>query len=209
MSLTLIFTIATGAASFYAWNNPAILQKWIFNPYRIKRSNEYYRFVTSGFIHNDVVHLAFNLIVFYMFGNYVERILIMIFSPGMGQLLFALLYLLGIVVSSIPTFIKYRELPHYNSLGASGGVSSILFSFVLFRPMSELAPYGIQFLALPAFIWAAIYMIYSYYMGKRGGDNINHDAHLYGALFGVLFIIVIHPKVVVSFLRQIQSFAIF
>ena len=209
MSLTVIITILTGGASLYAWNRPEIMHKWIFNPYTVSRRNEYQRFITSGFIHNDYVHLGFNLIVFYMFGHYVEYFFTTLFGVLTGSIAFIALYIGGIIVSDIPTYFKYRELPHYNSLGASGGVSSILFSYILFEPMTPLAPYAISILSLPAFIWAAIYMIYSYFMGKKGTDNINHDAHFYGAAFGIAFTVVLYPRVISIFLEQLSEFSLF
>ena len=123
------------------------------------------------------------------------------------MVLFVALYLLGIIISDIPTYIKHRNHAYYNALGASGGVSSILFSFILFDPAQKLYLYGI--IGLPGVVWAVLYVLYSAYMGKRQGDNINHDAHLYGGLFGVAFTILIFPKVIPHFIEQLGNLSLF
>ena len=202
LSLTLTITILTGIASFYAWNNPDIMSKWMFNPYTVQKYNEYHRFITSGFIHKDYIHLLFNLYVFYSFGEIVEYQFIAEFGLLQGRIYFCLLYLLGIIVSDIPTYLKHRNNSYYNSLGASGGVSSVLFSFILFFPMAGIAPWAIEFLSLPGIIWGAIYLIYSYFMSKRGGDGINHDAHFFGAAFGIIFTLALLPEIITEFLAS-------
>lgn len=206
MSVTLIIVIVTVLATLYAWKTPDITRKWIFNPYSVKKYNEYHRFITSGFIHNDFIHLLFNMLVFWMFGEQVEQIFTSLYGT-LGTILFVALYLLGIIVSDIPTFIKHKEHAYYNALGASGGVSSILFSFILFDPAQKLYLYGI--LGLPGIVWAAIYVLYSAYMGKKEGDNINHDAHLYGGLFGIAFTILVYPQVIGHFIEQLSNLSLF
>lgn len=182
------------------------MYKWIFNPYTIKRNNEYQRFITSGFIHSNWMHLIFNMLMLYMFGGYVETLFRQVYGE-LGIVFYLLLYIIGIVVSDIPTYIRHKNHPHYNSLGASGGVSSILFSFIMFMPIEKLCLYGL--LCLPGIIWGALYLAYSYYMSKKGGDNINHDAHLYGAVFGIIFTIIVYPPVISSFISSIQNISIF
>jgi membrane associated rhomboid family serine protease len=206
MSITLILVVITSIISFNAFNNHTLRGKLIFNPYVINRNGEYHRFLTSGFIHSDFLHLLFNMFVLYMFGSHVERIYTAIFG-AIGQVLFVAMYLMGIIVSDIPTYFKNREAPYYNALGASGGVSSILFSFIIFDPISKLYLYGL--IGLPGIVWAVLYIIYSVYMGKRGQDNINHDAHLYGGLFGILFTIITVPGVIPGFFEQLKSISIF
>jgi len=208
MSLTLIFVIATNLASLHGWKNDDFQRKWIFNPYSVNKYNQYYRFLTSGFIHADYIHLFFNMFVLYMFGEGVERTFVTLFGFK-GYLFFGGLYLLGIIVSSIPTYLKFRHAAYYNSLGASGGTSSVLFSYVMFYPVAELCPYGITFLCLPGFIWMLLYLIYSYFMSKKGADNINHDAHITGGVFGIIFTFAVLPKVGSTFLEQIINYQMF
>ncbi|UII27984.1 rhomboid family intramembrane serine protease [Fulvivirga maritima] len=182
------------------------MNKWIFNPYSVNKYKQYYRFITSGFIHNDTLHLIFNMFVLWMFGKNIEYIFTTIFG-SIGLVIYAAMFLLGIIVADIPTYLKHKEHAYYNALGASGGVSSILFSFVLFAPNEPLYLYGI--IGLPGLAWAAIYVAYSIYMGKKGGDNINHDAHLWGGLFGIAFTIGVYPEVLLHFFNQLKDFSLF
>ena len=205
-SITTLLIGITVAASLYAWNKPEILQKWIFNPYRIQANGEYYRFLTSGFIHQDYMHLLFNMITLYYFGTAIEQIYTLIFG-GVGIWIFLGEYLVAIVVSSITTYTKHRDNPGYNSLGASGGVSAILFSSILFQPTSTLLLFFV--IPIPAFILGALFLLYSYQQGRQGVGGINHDAHLLGALFGVAFTIAIQPRVVNIFIEQISTFRLF
>jgi membrane associated rhomboid family serine protease len=200
-NITLIVIIITCAASFYAWNKPEIYGKWMMNPYRVNHHNEYYRFVTSGFIHADYMHLFFNMYSLYLFGRLIESYL--------GPLNFVLLYLAGIIVSDLPTYFKYRKSSHYNSLGASGGVSSVIFSSILLNPLGELGLIFLPGLAIPGFIFGLLYLFYCYYMAKRGKDNINHDAHFYGALFGVIYTAIIFPESLSLFVEQVSNWRIF
>jgi len=200
LSLTVIIIIITVLASLYAWNNQTVMSNWMMNPYRTDQRREYWRFITSGLIHNDYMHLFFNMFTLYFFGKILEW--------QLGAILFVILYLVGIIVSDVPTFFKHKKNPYYNSLGASGGVSAIVFASILLRPLSPLYLFFIP-VPIPGFIFGAIYMFYSYYQAERGGDNINHDAHLYGALFGILFTIVAIPSALPNFFEQVSNWNLF
>lgn len=206
MSITLIIIIITVIASFYAWSNPNIQQKWIFSPYIVQTNNEYQRFVTSGFIHADQMHLLFNMFTLYFFGELIEDVYQYYFG-NLGLVLFVILYIAGIIISDIPTFIKHKNTPHYRALGASGGVAAVVFSSIMFFPLNEICLFAI--LCLPGFILGILYIIYSFFQGKRMADNINHDAHLYGAAFGIVFSIIIDPAVIGRFFDQVLSFSMF
>lgn len=206
MSVTLIIIAITVIASFYAWNKPHIQQKWIFSPYIVNVNNEYYRFITSGFIHADQMHLLFNMFTFYFFGSLVENVYQYYFG-SVGLVLFVALYLVGIILADIPTYIKHKNNPNYNALGASGGVSAVVFSSIMFFPLNDICLFAI--LCLPGFILGILYLLYSYFQGKKMGGNINHDAHFYGAAFGIVFSIIIDPTVIGRFFDQVMSFRIF
>lgn len=206
ISITTIIIILTVIASYYAWNKPAIMYKWLFNPYYIHQHKAYHRFITSGFIHKDGWHLFFNMIALYFFGEKVEYIFSMFFGD-LGGLLFIALYILGIIISDIPSYIKHRNAEYFNSLGASGGVAAVVFSSILFDPLSAICLYFA--ICVPGFILGAFFLIYSWYRGKQSADNINHDAHLYGALFGVIFTIILKPQVLPLFFQKLATFSLF
>jgi len=184
LSINNILLVLIVIASIYAWNNPYVMSKWIFNPYDVSRHKQWYRFITSGFIHKDYMHLGFNLYALYAFGTGVEQIY---GTSIFGVFGYLLLFILGVIASSIPTFLKHKNNPAYNSLGASGGISSVVFACIFLAPKMKLNLILIPFFKLPGFAFGALYMIYSHFMAKKQIDNINHDAHLYGALFGILF----------------------
>ena len=200
MSVTLIIIIITVAISVYAFNNQSLWMHWMMNPYEVLRKKQFYRFLTSGFIHSDYTHLGFNMLTLYFFGNKVQYYLAYK-SGGQGAVIFILFYLLAIVVSEIPTYFKHKENPNYNSLGASGGVSAVVFASIMIDPVGEIYLYFA--IGIPGFILGILYLIYSYFMSKKGRDNINHDAHFYGAVFGVLFIILMDPGATLNFIKKI------
>jgi len=204
--ITLILIAITVITSIYGWNNPSVQQKWMFNPFTVHNAKQYYRFLSSGFIHSNTVHLLFNMIALFFFGSVIERIYTDIFG-FMGIFLYLITYLAGIIVSNIKTFIKYKDSSYYNSLGASGGVASILFASILYRPTSSICLYFA--LCIPAFILGALYLIYTYYSTRGRSDNINHDAHLYGSLFGIVFTILLRPVVIIEFIERIKNFNLY
>lgn len=204
MNLTIILIIVTVILSITAWNKQELQHKWIFNPYLVYTKKQYWRFLTSGFLHSNGMHLFFNMLALFFFGDVIDRV----FSsryPEMSNIYYLLLYLGGIIISDIPTFIKHKQDPNYYSLGASGGVAAVLFGAILYKPLSTIYVY---FIPLPAFVLGGLYIVYSYFQGKRMADNVNHDAHLFGALFGIFFTVILNPAVVLSFFRQIANFTI-
>jgi len=204
--ITYTIIALTVATSFFAWSRRSLFDKFMMNPYQISRQKQYYRFITSGFIHKDHIHLLLNMFSFYFFGLSIEIVFHDIFGSA-GSLYFILLYLLAIVASDIPTYLKQRNNPGYNSLGASGGVSAIIFAFIIFRPLDKICLYIA--LCLPGFIMGILFIGLSYYQGKKSKDNINHDAHLYGALFGLIFCILVYPASITGFIEQISHWSFF
>jgi len=205
----LILLGLTVAISVYAWSNDELMDSWILHPYRMARDNgQWYRFLTSGFLHADWSHLLFNMFTFYSFGRLVLAYFAGEFGLGGGTWRFLLLYLGGIIVSDIPTYFRHRDDRNYRSLGASGGVSSVLFAGVLFQPTAGIIMFPLP-VPIPGFIWAFLYLAYSYYQGRRRGDNINHDAHFYGALYGVVITLALYPGVLSIFLEGIKHYKLF
>ena len=202
-NVTLILIVVTVASSIYGWNNPGIQSKWMFNPYAVYHGKQYYRLISSGFIHSNSMHLIFNMIALYFFGGVIERIYGIIFGQT-GIVFYLITYLAGIIVANLKTFFKHKNSSFYNSLGASGGVASVLFASILYKPTVGICLYFV--ICIPAFILGAIYIIYSYYSGRKMADNVNHDAHLYGAFFGIVFTVLLRPIVLIDFFKQIIEF---
>lgn len=207
----LILIALTAGISMYAWSNRALLDGWILSPYLMQQRQQWYRFLTSGFLHADLTHLLFNMFAFYSFSPIVLREYVAAYGVGVGIGCFLLLYLGGIMLSSVPTFFRHRQDPNYHSLGASGGVSSVVFASVLLFPVAP-AGGGIYIFPLPIpiqpFVFGLLYLGYSYYMSRRQADNINHDAHFYGALFGVVATLALVPAAAPEFWQQTQDYLI-
>ncbi|MEN9697796.1 MAG: hypothetical protein RLZ56_1217 [Bacteroidota bacterium] len=189
MSITLSITIATVIISFLAMNNEELMDKFIFSPYAIaKKPIEWYRSITCGFIHADFMHLAFNMFSFYMFGDYVEQFFGMIFGP-IGKIFYLVLYISALTVCIIPTYLKHHKQFYYRSLGASGAVSAIVFAGIFLQPTLQIGFFFIPPI-IPGFIFGPIYLALTVYLSKKGGGRINHSAHLWGALYGIVFLVV-------------------
>ena len=199
ITITLIIIIITTVTSLYTMQKPLVLNGLMMNPYLITNRGQYYRLITSGFIHRDHMHLIFNMFSFYFFGTQLEYIFHEIFG-SLGSVHFIALYILGIVVSDIPTLLKNRKNEHYNSLGASGAVSAVVFACILFLPLRDICLYGV--LCFPGVVLGFVYLAYSFYSSKKSKDGINHDAHLYGALFGVAYCLIFYPDSLRIFLEQ-------
>lgn len=207
MSVTLIIIVITAIISVMAWNNYSLMDRWIMNPYDVAQKGQYYRLITSGFLHADWGHLIFNMISLYFFGGFIEQVFGLLFG-AQGPLYLIGFYLVAILLSDIPTLLKHRNDRNYNSLGASGGVSAILFAAILFRPLTPISMFFIP-IGIPGFIFGALYLAYSYYEARRGMGAVNHDAHFYGALFGVLFMILVYPPVLPQFFEQVSGWRLF
>ena len=176
----------------------------LLHPRSIRKHKEYYRFLTHGFVHADWGHLLINMYVLYAFGEQIEFYFDTIFTPALGKILYLALYLGAIILSSLPAYYKHKHNPYYGALGASGGTSAIVFAFIIFGPWEWFV-----FPPLPAILLGIGYLWYSSYMGKKGQDNIGHDAHFWGAVFGFVFTMtmftVFQPTMVDIFLQQLLS----
>lgn len=207
LSLTTILIGITAITSILGFNRYEILDRWMFMPYRIKHRSQWDRFILSGFIHKDYIHLLFNMFTFYFFGGVVEMFLRYTFGVFVGGALFVVFYLLGIIIADIPTYSKHQDDSQYRALGASGGTSATVFASIIILPLADICLFAI--ICLPGFILGVLFLIYSYVKGKNGADNINHDAHLYGAIFGIIFILILSPSSAWTFVDQIKGFRLF
>ena len=201
IDLVTIIVIVTSIISIAAFADRNLMARLINRPYDIKRYNQWYRLLTSGFLHADWIHLLFNMYVLYNFGkNVLNDYHSLWYSKGTWY--FLILYIGGILVSDLPTYKKHQDDPAYASLGASGAVSAVLFAFVFLHPTTTLIMFPLP-IPLPAVLLGAGYLIYSWYMARRGGDFINHSAHFTGAVFGILYTFILRPSLVSRFIDQI------
>jgi len=199
--LNIILVAVTVVVSLVAFNNPDIFNRLKFNAYLIKHRKEGWRFFSYALIHAGFLHLFINMYVLYSFGGIVEESFQQLFGLR-GVLYYALLYVGGVIFSTLFDFRKHREDAHYNAVGASGAVSAVVFSSILFYPGGGIYIFPIPF-AIPAWAFAILYLVYSAYMGRRGGDNIGHNAHFWGAVFGVVFTVILVPGVIGNFFSQL------
>lgn len=188
-SITLLLILTTTIISIAAFNNEKIKNDLIFYPPSITGNHQYYRFISSGFIHGDYIHLIFNMLSFYFFGEMVENKFVEIFGKG-GKMIFLLMYFSALIVSLLPTYWKNKNNYQYLSLGASGAVSAVIFAGVMFAPYMQIGLLIIPFFKIPGFIFGPLFLFISAYLDRKGGGNINHSAHIWGALYGIGFVII-------------------
>lgn len=191
----IIFAV-TIAISLFAFYNDNLYARLILQPYNVYRGKYVYTLITSGFIHADWMHLLFNMMTFYFFAFQLEATI--------GHWQFALLYMISLILSDLPSVVKHKNDLWYRSLGASGAISAVVFSAILFRPLDGMS---LMFLpvSIPAVLFGILYLIYCSYASKKGIGNINHDAHFFGALSGVLITIILIPQVVPYFLHAVTG----
>jgi membrane associated rhomboid family serine protease len=202
MSITFIILLLTVATSIIGFSNPTFLSKGMLNPYMVHNRKEYWRLISSGFLHAGFFHLLINMMVLLGFGTVVEMYYREAF-PANGKIYFTILYLGSILVANVPSLNKHKDNVYYNSLGASGAIAAILFASILFDPWQKIYIFGV--LPLPGVILGPLYLFFEYTMSKRGGTNINHDAHFYGAIFGLLYTIILDPTILKYFINVLMN----
>jgi len=192
-SIIFVITLIT---SLYAFYNQNVYGKMMLHPYTVSRGKDLHTLITSGLIHRDTMHLLFNMMSYYFFAFQLEQVI--------GHWQFGLLYIVSLVLSDMPSVLKNRENYNYYSLGASGAISAVIFGAILYFPTSQM---GIILLPIriPAYIFGVLYLIYCSYASKYSRDSINHDAHFYGALSGLMITILLNPPVLPAFIQQISG----
>jgi len=205
--MTILLIAITSIISIIAFNRRDIFDKLQLNPYAVYHKKEWYRVISHGFLHADWIHLFVNMFVLFSFGNSVERIFKDLAAQGIIKspvLSFVILYFASMIFATVTSIKKHKDNYWYNSVGASGAVSAIVFTHIFFYPLRAIELYAI--IPIPGIILGVAYLAYSQYMIKKGGDNVNHDAHFIGAVFGFLFPILLEPKLINVFLGQLFNF---
>jgi membrane associated rhomboid family serine protease len=200
--LTFIILAATVFVSWRAFEQSALFEKLLHSPYRVKHQKQYYRLFTHMLVHADGIHLALNMFVFYSFGRVMESIFTLNWGSMQGGLMFIALYVLGGVAATLPSMRKHGDNYGYNSVGASGAVSALLMAYMILFPLNEIAFF---FIPMPAFIGVFVFFLLEHFMKRNVRSNIAHDAHIWGALFGILFIAVLVPQSIPRFITQVLS----
>lgn len=203
MSATLIIIIATCLVSYQGFNNNVFFDKLKHYPYLEARNKSYSRWLSAGFLHGSWAHLLINMFVLYQFGTAVENFIVVQKGAVMGRTLFTLSYILMVALANIPTYLKHKNNPGFASIGASGAVSGILFMFILLDPWRML--YLFFIVPCPAFVAGVLYLIYSSWASRKGHDRIDHDAHFYGAIWGLVFMILLYPGSIQLFISNLTN----
>lgn len=176
-------------AALYVY--PGLIEKGYLKPSRVVKEHTWYELITSGFLHANLGHLFVNMFTLYFFGRVMEQVL--------GGEYFLGLYLTGLVVSAVPSVVKFRNDPNYATLGASGAVGAVLFAFIFLYPLENIYLFLIP-VPIPAFVFAVVYLIYSMYESKQARGKVNHEAHLAGSLWGIVYLVIFVPKALDRFL---------
>lgn len=202
----LVFVIIgiTAVVSYISWQNKELFNKLLLSPYAVTKHRQFYRLITHGFVHANWPHLIVNMLVFWSFGSVLIQYFQIVWK-GYGILLFLLLYLSSIVISSLYSLNKHKESPYYSAVGASGATSAVLFASMFFDPWHKVLFFGV--LPVPGIVFCGLYLIYSYRMSKKGTDNIGHDAHFWGAVYGFIFPIIFKPELFKLFVERLLSFS--
>lgn len=213
MSVTLVIVIITCIISIMSFNNDKMKAELIFWPAVIKNNRQYYRFLSYGLIHADYIHLSFNMLSLYSFGVFVEEHLFSApyFFDTKGKMFFVILYVGALIVSTIPDYLKYKDVYGYTALGASGAVSAVIFAGIILQPQLPIRFMFIPF-DIPGYIFGILFLALSAYLAKKGTGNIGHVAHFFGAVFGVAFAVIMvklfsasHTDVLGDFMRSILN----
>ncbi len=203
MNVLIILIGAIVIVSATAFSQPEIMSKYQFNAYQILRKKQYVRLISHGFLHGSWTHLLVNMFVLYSFGNAVIYYFNQVFN-GRGVVMFLILFFVGLVFSSLYSLFKEKDNPYYNAVGASGAVSAVVFTSIFFAPYSMLYLFAI--VPIPGIVFGVGYLIYSRVMSAKNIDNVGHDAHFWGAVFGFIFPIIYRPSLFIDFIHALIPF---
>ncbi|MCR5841811.1 MAG: rhomboid family intramembrane serine protease [Bacteroidales bacterium] len=200
--ITLILIAVTALVSILCFSGKLDIHTLLFNAWMVRHRGQWYRLLTYGLVHGGWGHLFFNMLTLFFFGPVVEQYFSTVFGVPAGRILYAVLYVSALVISSVGDLIKYRNDPNYNAVGASGAVSAILFASILFEPKMGIYIFMVP-IPVPGYIFAPLYLVYCWYMARRNVDNIGHSAHFLGAVYGLAFPLICRPSILTHFLSQL------
>ncbi|MBK9253872.1 MAG: rhomboid family intramembrane serine protease [Saprospiraceae bacterium] len=201
MSITLILVIITCIISIICFSNKPLFEALKHYPVAEYHNKEYYRLISSGFVHGDFMHLFLNMFVLHEFGRYVELYFQTYFGDAQGKIIFLILYIVIIITGDLPTFFKHKENRYFASVGASGAVSGIIFIYILLNPWAMLGLFAV--IPVPAIVFGVLYLWYSSWASKNNRDMIDHEAHFYGAVAGIILAIALRPAVMGEFVDKL------
>lgn len=201
MSITLFIIILTVLVSFTTFRNRLAFERMKFNAYEIRQHKSWHRFFSYGLLHADWMHLLINMFVLYSFGSLTEDILRAELGIQ-GRIFFGILYVTALICSVLPSYFKHRKNYYYNAVGASGAVSAVLFASIIVHPQGNVFLMFIP-IPIPAFIFGIFYLGYSVWMARRGTDNVGHDVHFWGAIYGIAFVCLLHPPFLRNFINYV------
>ena len=197
--ITLGLIAVTALVSWLAFKDRRLVDRLILWPPAVSQRHQYWRLASYGLLHADLSHLLFNMITLFFFGRLIEQVMVQLTG---SWLTYPLFYLTALVVSILPSYLRNQGNRNYFSLGASWAVSAVLFAFILIQPWSLIFVF---FIPAPAILYAVFYVGYSIWMDRKGGDRINHSAHLAGAAFGVMFMLAMEPRLFNVFIDQLLN----
>lgn len=188
--IAIVITLITGLVSYQGFKNPALIERYSFNPYKVKEQKEYYRVFTHVFFHANTTHLFFNLLSFYFVGRYLEYVLVDFYGTYNGSIHFLLVYFGGAVIGTLNSYAKHANNPNYQSIGASGAVSASIFGFIIWMPDVEFLLFF--FIPMKAYVFGLLFLAYEYFSIRRQNSRIAHDVHFISAIYGVVYVLIIN-----------------
>jgi len=205
--MTIILVILTSAVSIWCFYNPALFERLSLSPSMVMHHRQYWRIITHAFVHANWLHLIINMIVLFSFGQGIEYYFRNLHVMGLIRFqpywYYLALYFSAIVVASLTTIQRYRDNYGYHAVGASGAVSAVLFACIFFDPWQKLLFWAV--IPIPGIIFGILYLWYSHYMSRQAADQVNHDAHFWGALYGMSFPVILHPPLLYLFFKQLVT----
>lgn len=200
--MSLIIVIITIAVSVYAFSNPDVTRALSLKPTLVYHKFHVHRLISHSLVHADWSHLLVNMYVLFIFGRVCEGYFGVVFGAK-SDFFFLQLYFLSLIVSSVYSVFKHKNNIYYSAIGASGAVNAVVFTSIFFDPWNKLYFFGV--LPIPGILFGILYLGYSLYMGKKGNDNIGHDAHFIGAVFGMVFPILLDPSLLSHFIQKLTE----